>query len=189
MKERLDPLMAVHTPTGAFRLDHVELTTQLASLHPDSFGWAMACCGRNRDTAEDVLHDAYMLVLDGTARFDGRSALRTWLFGVIRRVAISQRRREVLRAALRVRNEPRIARPSESEAPDDHSMQADRSARTRNALRHLSARQSEVLQLVFYHDMSLEEAAMVMGVALGSARVHYHRGKVRMAALLASDRT
>jgi RNA polymerase sigma factor (sigma-70 family) len=148
----------------------------------------MACCDRDRDTAEDVLHDAYMLVIDGTARFDGRSALRTWLFGVIRRVAISRLRRERVRAVLRIRNEPRIARPSESASPDDRSMQEDRSLRTRTALQQLSARQREVLQLVFYHDMTIEEAAAVMNVSLGSARVHYHRGKVRMAALLASDR-
>jgi RNA polymerase sigma-70 factor (ECF subfamily) len=67
-------------------------------------------------------------------------------------------------------------------------MHADRSHRTRNALQHLSARQREVLQLVFYHDMTLEEAATIMNVSLGSVRAHYHRGKARMAALLVSDR-
>jgi DNA-directed RNA polymerase specialized sigma24 family protein len=39
---------------------------------------------------------------------------------------------------------------------------------------------------VFFDGMTLEEAAMVMEVSIGSARVHYHRGTARMAALLSA---
>jgi RNA polymerase sigma-70 factor (ECF subfamily) len=41
-----------------------------------------------------------------------------------------------------------------------------------------------VLHLVFYQDLSISEAAVIMGVSLGSARTHYERGKARLRELL-----
>jgi DNA-directed RNA polymerase specialized sigma24 family protein len=57
-----------------------------------------------------------------------------------------------------------------------------------HALSHLAARQREVLELVFYHDMTVEDAAAVMGVGVGSARTHAARGKTRLAAMLNNSR-
>jgi RNA polymerase sigma factor (sigma-70 family) len=168
-------------------VDHAELAEQLEGLHPHSFGWAMACCGRRREEAEDVLHDVYVKVLGDEARFDGRSTLKTWLFGVIRRTAIGQRRKQRLHAMLGARHALSIDGPAHVASPADDALAADRRARTRQALARLAARQGEVLELVFYHDLTIEEAARIMEVSVGSARVHYHRGKKRMAALLSGE--
>lgn len=67
---------------------------ELARLHADCYGWALACCGRRPADAREVLQAAYLKVLDGRAKFAGRSSFRTWLFGVIRRTAAEERRRE-----------------------------------------------------------------------------------------------
>ena len=71
-----------------------ELEVQLEQLHEDSFGWALSCCGWNEADAEDVLQTTYLKVVSRRARFGGRSAFKTWLFGVIRQTA-----REHLRGA------------------------------------------------------------------------------------------
>ena len=147
------------------------VSSELAALHPASFAWALACCGYDRAEAEDVLQTAYLKLIDGRATFDGRSSLRTFLFAVIRNTAADARRRKFL---------VRLFSPSPSPPPD---ASADR-ARIIAALQKLSPRQREVLELVFYHDHSVEEAAGVMGVSVGSARQHYDRGKTRLAELL-----
>jgi RNA polymerase sigma-70 factor (ECF subfamily) len=168
-------------------MDDVELRRQLERVHADCFGWAMACCGRDSDDAEEVLQTVYLKVLDGHARYDGRSSFRTWLFGVIRRTAASQRRTAWLRGLLLDRDGESV-RP-EAPAPPDANVESDsRSQALHNALTHLAARQQQVLQLVFYHDLTVDEAAAVMGTSVGSARTHYARGKARLATLLGDMR-
>ena len=163
---------------------HADLATQVAELHPQCFAWAMTCCDHRTEDAEDVLHDTYVAVLDNRLRYDGRSSLRTWLFGVIRHKARARLRGERLRAWLGIRNVARIDAPSPAPMPDDDAIAAERRDRTRRALERLSSRQREVLLLVFYHDLTVEDAAVVMRVTVGSARTHYARGKERMAKLL-----
>jgi len=147
----------------------------------------MSCCGRDRDDAEEVLQAVYLTVLDGRARYDGRSRFRTWLFGVIRRTAAAERRKAWLRGLL-LKREADGLKPETSAPPDAEVERDSRSETLRDALAHLAPRQGEVLQLVFYHNMTVDDAAAVMGVSAGSARTHYARGKARLATLLGDAR-
>jgi RNA polymerase sigma factor (sigma-70 family) len=162
-----------------------ELEVRLAGLHEESFGWALSCCGWDQADAEDVLQTTYLRVVSGQARFAGRSAFRTWLFGVIRHVAREHHRRA--RVHLAAAERIWLDSAGEGEAgmlPADPVERADERRILLDALAELPPRQQEVLHLVFYHDLTIAEAAEVMEVSLGSARVHYERGKKRLRLLL-----
>lgn len=159
-------------------MDRAELECELERLHAASFGWALGCCGRNRDDAEEVLQTVYLKVLDGKARFDGRSSLKTWLFAVIRRTAMAHRRTRWIRSLALLRL------PSPEPPPEVDQMETRRLVA---ALRRLARRQREVLELVFYHDMTIEEAGQALQISIGSARTHYTRGKKRLEALLGDE--
>lgn len=163
---------------GALALDDAGLRKALEEHHQESYGWALSCCRRRRDEAENVLQLVYVKVLSGKAAFDGRSSFKTWLFAVIRKTAAQERRMELLRK-LRLGQLPRP--PDFAPPHEQHGVET----RLKQALGKLSARQREVLQLVFYHDLSIAEAARIMGVGIGSARTHYERAKEQMRRRLA----
>jgi RNA polymerase sigma-70 factor (ECF subfamily) len=166
-------------------MDRAELERELERMHAACWGWALACGGRDRDVAEEALQSAYLRILSGQARFGGRSSLRTWVFGVIRRTAMEEVRRRRMRSA----HEPGDGMeaefiPDPAPGADVATERDEERATLVAALGTLSARQREVLQLVFYHGMTIDEAANVMDISLGSARTHYDRGKKALALAL-----
>jgi len=164
--------------------DPAALRPALMELHHDAYTWALNCCDRNRADAEDVLQAAYLKVLDGRARFDGRSSMLTWLFSVVRKTAADQRRR---RAVHKLLLDPLavIIGNADPEPPAEAPIeQGQLRARLAQVLAALPRRQREVLLLVFYHELTIGEAARAMDTSLGSARQHYARGKQRLRTLL-----
>lgn len=168
---------------NAGALDSIDLRSELGRHHSDCMGWALVCCSFDRDEAIDVLQETYLKVLDGRAIYRGESAFRTWLFGVIRRTAGEHRRRLARRFTAPWRRE-------HDQLPDvalDPAGQLDQRAaaeRVRKATQSLSLRQRQVLYLVFNNDLSIDAAAAVVGISLGSARTHYTRGKAHLRQLL-----
>lgn len=161
-------------------MDQSELRARLEELHAASYGWALRCCVRHPEEVEDILQTVYLKVLDGRARYDGRAAFKTWLFAVIRRTAADERRRHWLRRLGLVRY-GRDAPPAGQAGSPAETLHLDElQAAFREALARLPRRQQEVLHLVFYQELSLSEAAGVMGVSVGAARQHYERGKQRL---------
>ena len=157
------------------------LEEQLEALHPASYAWALACCGRSADEAEEVLQIVYLKIIEGKARFDGKSSLKTWLFSVIRRTAVDHFRWRRLREHFGLAPEPVV------ESAETSVERREVAEQIVAALRRLSTRQREVLELVFYHDMTIEQAAITLGLSLGTARVHYQRGKRRLADMLKKE--
>lgn len=166
-------------------MDIEALQAELERLHPESYGWALSCCARDSGRAQEVLQNAYLKILSGRARFNGQSTLKTWLLALIRNTAADAWRCEK-------RDDQKIVRLADAAddsaaiaiSPSDDLEAVERKEALLTALRALPARQQEVLRLVFYHDLTLAEAADVMGISLGSVRTHYERGKERLRQLL-----
>ena len=163
------------------RMDIAELKAELETLHSASFGWALNCCRRDRAEAEEVLQTVYLKILEGKACFRGEASLKTWLFAVIRKTAIGEHRKNILRK-LRWSDssEATTTLVSPLEQPGVAFEKSETQALFQSAMKSLPRRQREALHLVFYQDLSLSEAAEVMGISIGSARQHYDRGKKRL---------
>jgi RNA polymerase sigma-70 factor (ECF subfamily) len=161
-----------------------EFTAQLEAHHRSSYCWALACCQRDPVEAEEVVQTVYLKILEGKALFRGESSLRTWLFALIRTTAADRRRRGVLQRLRWSRLAELSAAPPRAERIEDVLSRSEARDAFRRALGALPRRQREALELVFYHDLSVEEAATVMGVTVGSARTHYDRGKKRLRQVL-----
>lgn len=160
------------------QMDISELQAELEKLHGASFGWALSCCRRDRADAEEVLQTVYLKILEGKARYRGDSNLKTWLFAVIRKTAITEYRKRLLRALRSMATvNPARERNAFSAEPAAAFERSEAQKQFQTALEHLPARQREVLHLVFYEGLSVREAAIVMRVSIGSARQHYERGK------------
>jgi len=134
-----------------------------------------------------VLQTTYVKILTGRARFAGRSSFRTWLFAVVRRTAAERRRARWARDLLSLRWRDGHPGPAPVATPEGLAGEAQTAATLRTALALLPARQRDVLHLVFYQDLTVEEAAEVLGISVGSARTHYQRGKVGLRAKLGEE--
>jgi RNA polymerase sigma factor (sigma-70 family) len=167
-------------------MDGEELRQALEQHHREAYGWARACCSRHPADADVVLQTAYLKILEGKARYGGASSFRTWLFAVIRNTASDHRRREWVNWLRLNRHAEKAPSPAAYRFEDEVYRSEIQSLFLR-ALQSLPRRQQETLQLVFYHDLSLAEAAEVMGISIGSARTHYERGKKQLRRLMAES--
>lgn len=160
-------------------MDEPELHNSLVELHSASLAWAMSCC-RERELAEEVLQSVYAKLLDEHAPYTGGSSFRTWLFAAIRNAARDHQRKRWWSRVLRLEFDS-LANLANS-ALVDHSANGEEEEleAVRVALGKLPDRQRQVAHLVFYEDLTIEEAAKVMGVTLGTARQHYARAKTSL---------
>ena len=161
-----------------------KLRKELEQLHQQSYGWALTCCYQNSNEAQDVLQTVYLNILVGKAKFKEFSTFKTWLLAVIKKTAVNHHRKRKVRNLLNIQfQQKKIGRHVEQEIEE----KIDRyqlKLYLHNLLNQLPLRQQEVLQMVFYHDLTIKEAATIMSVSIGSARIHYERGKKKLGALL-----
>ncbi len=133
------------------------------------------------------MQQTYEEIVSGRARFAGESSLKTFLFGVAQNLAFSHFRKAAAHARLAERAAAATAQVIDDQRDAGESDGLD-SRRVWQAVRALSDRQRDVIELVFCNEMTVEEAANVMRVSVGTARQHYSRAKASLAEQLADLR-
>jgi RNA polymerase sigma-70 factor (ECF subfamily) len=130
-----------------------------------------------RADAADLVGEALVVVWRRSADIPGdEREARMWLFGVARRVLATHRRGSRRHRALtdRLRGELSITGDDRSEL----------SQRVRDAVRALPGRDRELVGLVHWEGFGLAEAAEILSIRPGAARMRYARARERLARTL-----
>jgi RNA polymerase sigma-70 factor (ECF subfamily) len=120
--------------------------------------------------AEELTQDTFLAVLRATVRYEPRSAVRSYLFGIAWNLVCSERRR-----AGRDAGQP-------AEMAVDGSAEA--SLWVREALGKLEESEREILMLREYEQLSYDEIAALLRVPVNTVRSRLFRARMAMRALL-----
>lgn len=123
--------------------------------------------------AADILQDVFLEVWRSAGRFEGRSAVKTWVFGIAYRKTIDAHRRK---GRIDLTDTPP---EQEDDSPDmatclAASQEADH---VRACLDTLSDGHRTVVALTFYEDLGAPEISGIVGIPEGTVRSRLHHAK------------
>jgi len=133
-------------------------------------------------SAEDVVSEAFAEVWRQADRFEGRSTVSTWIMSIARFKALSVRRR---RQEIALDEKAAEAVADQYSTPEQILLETDRRAQLRACLSQLSADHREIIDLVYYHDKTVEEVAEIVGVPKNTVKTRMFYARKRLAHLLA----
>jgi len=127
--------------------------------------------------AEDVISDVFLDVWRQASRFEARSAVSTWLIAIARFKALSMLRR---RRDEGLDDETAASIEETADDPERALAKLDKGEKLRKCLAALSAEHREIIDLVYYHEKSVEEVAEIVGIPENTVktRMFYARKKL-----------
>jgi RNA polymerase sigma factor (sigma-70 family) len=128
----------------------------------------------DRGKAEDVTQEAFIQLLSHWKKISRYERPGAWVRRVAIRLAVKAQKRERMRALL----ERDTSSPQGPKAPDMDLA---------NALRQLPLKQRTCALLFYYEDRPIAEIVDILGISEGSVKVHLHRARERLAALLGEE--
>jgi len=136
---------------------------------------------RNDATAEDLVSEVFLDVWRQAGKFEGRSAASTWMLSIARFKALS---------ALRRRGEQELdeataeAIVDEADDPQVSLQKKDTGEILRKAIGALSAEHREIIDLVYYHEKSVEEVSQIVGIPEATVKTRMFYARKRLGELL-----
>jgi RNA polymerase sigma-70 factor (ECF subfamily) len=136
---------------------------------------------RNEATAEDLISDVFLDVWRQASRFEGRSAVSTWLLAIARFKALSAMRR---RKDDELDEEAANAIEDPSDDPEVAMEKKDKGEILRKCMTALSPEHREIVDLVYYHEKSVEEVAEIVGIPENTVKTRMFYARKKLAELL-----
>jgi RNA polymerase sigma-70 factor (ECF subfamily) len=132
---------------------------------------------RNEATAEDLVSEVFLDVWRQAGKFEGRSAASTWMLSIARFKALSALRRKSEQELDDAMAETIV---DDADDPQASLQKKDTGDVMRQAISSLSAEHREIIDLVYYHEKSVEEVAQIVGIpaATVKTRMFYARKKL-----------
>ncbi len=167
----------------AQRGDRSALEALLLELAPQLERFARRLCGARAAEVDDALQDALVLVAEHLPEFEGKSALSSWAFALVRSACARRRRgaknapHEGLDAVLKL--------ASEAPSPERTTLDDERRRQVAAALDALPAEHREVLALRDVEGLTAEEAAASLGLGVAALKSRLHRARAALRSSLA----
>jgi RNA polymerase sigma-70 factor (ECF subfamily) len=134
-------------------------------------------------TAEDLVSEVFFEAWRQADRFEGRSQVLTWLLAIARHKALSALRR---RSADEIDDDALEFIEDPSDDPEATMQKTERSALLADCLKQLSPAHREVIDLVYYHERTIDDVAEIIGVPQNTVKTRMFYARKRMAELLAA---
>jgi RNA polymerase sigma-70 factor (ECF subfamily) len=156
--------------------DRLAMQVLFARHHVRVYRFALRLV-RNEATAEDLISEVFLDVWRQAGKFEGRSAVSTWLLAIARFKALSALRRK---PEQELDEETAEAIEDTSDNPEIALEKKEKGAILRKCMEALSAEHREIIDLVYYHEKSVEEVAEIVGIpeATVKTRMFYARKKL-----------
>jgi RNA polymerase sigma-70 factor (ECF subfamily) len=138
-----------------------------------SFVWrCLRALGVRLSSLDDATQDVFVVVHRRLPHFEGRSTMRTWLFGITRNVA-SNHRRSHARKGEKEAAEEDVA--GDDPGPQDVAQDRQAAEFIRGFLRNLDEPKRELFVLCLLEELSVPEAAEALGLPLNTAYTRLRR--------------
>jgi RNA polymerase sigma-70 factor, ECF subfamily len=139
---------------------------------------------RDQTQAEDLISEVFLDVWRQAGRFEARSAVSTWLLAIARYKALSALRR---RPDEELDEEATAAIEDPADDPEVAVQKKDKGEILRKCLAALSPEHREIIDLVYYHEKSVEEVAEIVKIPENTVKTRMFYARKRLSELLRAE--
>jgi RNA polymerase sigma-70 factor (ECF subfamily) len=138
----------------------------------------------DKSAAEDLVSEVFLDVWRQAGRFQGRSQVTTWLLAIARNKALSALQR---RSNEELDEHAAAALEDPQDGPEVTLQNRQKAEVLLNCLRQLSRAHREVIDLVYYHEKSIDEVAEITGIPQNTVKTRMFYARKRIAELMTAQ--